>query len=182
MPLTVNPYESPRTADGAEACVFRPRILPRDATDWLLGLSMGLPIGGAIVGGFMWLSHRFGLPIELGLIPALSIAIVIFLAGIQRITVHDTGLELHRKLGSPRFVEWSDLHGIRRASRAEVFWASVFQPQRICSLCLSFRDQYRMDWRYGYFYYPPRELEAFLEAVSGKLRPPSLPTRQIPAE
>lgn len=52
METSVNPYESPKATGGQRPVlgIYQPRLMPRDAIDWVLGLSIGLLASGVLYG------------------------------------------------------------------------------------------------------------------------------------
>jgi hypothetical protein len=179
METSVNPYESPKTRETGDGQrprpeVYRARLAPRDVTDLLLGLFVGLPTAATLVGCggvvFWFLSYD---PL-IGMMMVVSFAVsFVCLVGIRSIAIGETGLELRRVWGGSRHFRWDEIHGIRAASRLDVLRFGLFLPWRICTLSMTFRDQYRIDLHHGCLFYPPREFQSFADAIRTQLTEPS---------
>ncbi len=143
--------------------------MPRDAIDWLLGLSLGLAISGVLYGSAALVFWLLSFDPLAGIVMVLLTACVVCLFGIQSISIGETGLELRRVFGGSRHLGWEEIRTIRAATRWEVVCFGLLSPWRICTMSMTFRDQYRIDLHRGYFFYPPRECQPFVDTILDRL-------------
>lgn len=167
---------------------FKPRLLPRDFLDVLIGVPHGclftlvlliLPATVAAVRLFIFLrTHRqvAGSQVEDAVILALMtgagvyclLALVLYLFMVRRVKVNEDGLHFVRVWGSPKHLLWPDIVRIEEATRREVFvhgWLWPVFPSREMTSCLSAKCHFRIQWREGYCYFPPRDVELFRTTV-----------------
>ena len=172
MQPSENPYESPRTESGFSPAdgqyVFKLRFWPRDKIDYAV-MSVACVIG-FVCGIAMVIYLRESIGALLAIAGILSVVLGMLLRlNVQHVTATESGLHLGRQWGASRFVEWRDIEGIRRASRREYLFVSYFKPRHTSPLCMTYRDHFRIDWRGGYFYFPPEEPEVFVETIESYL-------------
>jgi len=148
---------------------FRPRIAPRDFLDLMIAL---------LVGCFQMLI-LFGLPAAvIGVATDSFFGVFIGFCGsyvffslfiVTSVSIDSRGMSFKRMFGSPRFLGWSSVHSITRPSRREVIiqgWLWPLFPSREMSPCMSSLGHVRIDWSGGYCYFPPQEIDRFLDAIN----------------
>ena len=162
-----NPYDPPQVETSLCAdtpFTFGPRVLPRDLVDVVVGILLGLSGCCLLYGVPMLVAYRLGFEPVLPVFVVLFATVVIALHGIRKLSFNDSGIMLKRTLGSPRFVPWSEIIGIREASRTEIVVRSLLFPHQCCTVCMSCRQHYCIEWNGGHFYFPPRDPKTFIEA------------------
>jgi hypothetical protein len=160
---------------------FSPRVATQDWLDVLLAALLGVLLAVAL----------FGLPAiivflvthsTLAAVATFVIVYLCFLAfSVWSLSGSDYGLRLHRLLGGPRVIPWSQITSIREVCRAEVIiqgWLWPLFPPREFTPCLSSVGHFRIDYDGGHIYYPPRDIEKFRSFVADRL--PTAPSTQQP--
>jgi hypothetical protein len=97
------------------------------------------------------------------------------------VRVEPRGLRFRRIWGSPKFLPWERIRGIRRVSRWEVLLNASLCPWRAMNNCMSTLHTYRIDFDRGRYYFPPGDMALFAYAVR-KFRPDLLPADVEPAD
>lgn len=154
----------------------RHAVHPRDLLDGLVCLAAGAAalaltaVLAAVPAAAVYLATRSGYAATGALVAAgLLAACMVTLTLVHWMRIDATGLRLGRLAGWPKSVRWEDVTGIRPASRSEVIvrgWLLPPVPPREATRCLSSLGHYRIDYRGGYFFYPPADEERFLKAVA----------------
>ena len=147
---------------------FKPRILPRDFLDVVIGLPVGL-FGFCIVFivPTLVMAMLFGFPACL--ITFLLLCIVWLLFTVQSMTLDVEGIHFQRILGSPKHLSWQTIISVEEATRREVVlhgWLWPLFPTREMTFSLSTKHHFRIRWTGGYCYFPPKDIEQFRKKVS----------------
>ncbi len=157
----------------AESRSFAPRILPRDAGDFAVALSISvLQIGSlfvlpSLVAGFLAHSPAVG---EY----TFFFLLVVFLSfTVEKITIDRSGVRFHRFFGSPKLLAWKRIVAVEEAPRSELIlhgWVWPLFPAREMTACMSSVGHYRITWDDGYCYFPPADARQFEACVAGRVR------------
>jgi hypothetical protein len=152
----------------------KPRIMPRDSTDCLLGVFVGL----------LLVTVLFGIPALVAYIITKStlaafLTFCVFYAlfacfAVTRLTLSPTGIQFHRLFGSPRFLPWDRIVSIAVAPRSELVlrgWLWPPFPAREMTASLSAREHLRITWQDGYCYFPPAGPEEVLAYAAERIPP-----------
>jgi hypothetical protein len=176
------PAESPSPSSDPSVETFRERRWPRDSADALFFLLAGpFVMGFALLlfalPGFAafgclrtagWDAESAGIGGYLaGLAALLDVSLLLYAPAFRRAAVDRDGLLFTRHLGPQKRVAWSDLVRVSVASRAEVFllvWLFPGVPPKGSAGCGTVR-QLLLEWRGGRYYFAPRDLDGFVEAV-----------------
>jgi hypothetical protein len=135
----------------------------------MIDCAIGLSIG--IIGAALLIAFASGVFFLLDLNPLIGVlalappAIFVFLSGFECARLGTHALELQRFSRSVVVVPWDNVTGIRETTRWEMLLSGAICPHRMCNMCLSFRDHFRIDWQDGYAYFAPRNPPQFLEAL-----------------
>ena len=148
--------------------IFRPQVLPRDLTDALVALVVGIfqtlvlfVLPGAI--GF-WLSDSMVLAVFASMLAYLIYACFL----VSHLELSPRGIEFSRLLGTPKFLPWSSITAVEEVSRSEVVrrgWLWPLFPAREMTPSLSSLGHYAIRFGKDCVYFPPRDPVAFMEAV-----------------
>jgi len=167
-----NPYAPP--ASWHEASADRidiwPRLAPRDLWDAVITLGFVLlivPAGCGLIAvmRYPWQSELIPPSIFLSVLLPASLALLI---SVRRLTIDQMGIQIHRRLGGPKFLHWEQVRRIKLASREEVLLKGYMLPPLPAKATMnttSYLGHYRIEWDGGAFYFPPRDAEQFLAAV-----------------
>lgn len=166
--LIQNPV--PMTPDPtAQAQVFLPRVAPRDATDAVISLVIGLIQTGLlfILPGLLFYEVVPNAILAWGTGIALY---ALFVAHcVTNVIVDATGIHFTRKFGNPRSIEWSNVSAVVEASRSELIihgwcWPLVL-PREMTPSCTSL-GHFRIQSGKEFVYFPPADAQAFVRAVA----------------
>jgi hypothetical protein len=171
-PSEINPYASPETwqSENTDRIEIVPRMLPRDRWDALITLGFVLLI---IPSGFA-LMAVLRYPWQNQLVPATIFTVILLpalfalLISVRRLTIDQIGIQIHRRLGGPRYLHWEQIHTITLVSREEVLLRGYLLPPLPAKATMnttSYLQHYRIDWEGGVLYFPPANVEQFLSAV-----------------
>jgi hypothetical protein len=148
---------------------IKPRTLPRDFFDWLIGLFVGLPL--QIIPLFFlpsglvwWLTGSF----LLGFLSALVIYAVWLCFTVWSLELSPDGIRLVRLCGAPKFLRWNDITDISEAPRREVVlhgWLWPMFPTREMTPALSALGHFRIRWNGGFVYFPPAHTAEFRRQI-----------------
>jgi hypothetical protein len=148
---------------------IRPRMAPRDGADVLLGLFVTglfqilllgvLPsvLAYLLTDSVLW---------AFGTYMVCYVAVLSFVVWSVRLSAR--GIHFIRLLGSPRFLPWEEVTDVAEASRRElVIYGCLWPPfpAREMTPTLSLLGHFRIRWRNGWCYYPPRDAEVFKRLV-----------------
>jgi hypothetical protein len=155
---------------------FKPRIMPRDGWDILIGVPIGfllLAITGILPSLLVATAIRAGTgsPIY-GLIAEALAYFIMCLAwllfSVGGATIETNGIRFHRIFGSPRFVSRDIIISIQEATRLDAVlhgWLWPPFPPREATLCLSAKKHFKIEWKNGFCYFPPQDIEQFKHAA-----------------
>jgi hypothetical protein len=151
-----------------------PATNPRDTQDALLSLAAGVAllgicaVGAAIPAAAVYLVTGSPDIARLLLLPTIfGIVMTVVLTSVHWMRIDARGIRLGRRAGR-RFIPWSEITGIRPATRREVIvdgWLWPPVPPREATRCMSSLGHFRIDHRRGHFYFPPSDEAQFLGAV-----------------
>jgi len=148
---------------------IKPRTLPRDFSDVLIGLFVALPVQVATLfflpSGLVW--WITGSPI-LGFLTLLVIYAVWLCFTVWSLELSADGIRFARFCGAPKFLRWEDITDISEAPRREVVihgWLWPMFPAREMTPALSALGHFRIRWRYGISYFPPAQTEEFRRQI-----------------
>ena len=158
-----------------DALIIRPHLSPRSGRDAALVIATGLLFGSGLIGVatvVAFLVYRGTDQPVLGYGAWMVFYLLILLGAAT--TVHwlrldATGISFGRRIGAPRFLPWSDVHRIRRATPREVIvrgWLLPPLPAREGTRSMTAKGHYAIE--YGtrkVAYYPPADELEFLAAV-----------------
>ena len=149
-----------------EAIIFKPRVAPRDIFDVFIGLPLGLLLAIILLGLPACVVAIATQSVLLGFVAYFAASVLLYLFMVSSVRLDATGITFRRVLGSPRFLAWGSVTEITKASRQEVIfqgWIWPIFPPREATPCMSSLDHVRIDWSSGHCYFPPQEIESFLE-------------------
>lgn len=144
---------------------IKPRVLPRDFIDVLIGFFVVLPILGTLMfflpsGLVWWLSGS----VHLGFPTLLIISAVWGCCTVWSLEVSPEGIRFVRLCGAPKFLRWDEITDISEASRRDVVlhgWLWPMFPPREMSPTLSALGHFRIRWDSGVAYFPPAHPDEF---------------------
>ena len=146
--------------------IIKPRILPRDVIDVLIGIPIGLYQVIIFLGvpsiAIGFLTHSFAI----GFFAYCLLYCFYLLFMVRKITIDENGIMFHRVLGTPKKLNWQEIETIVEVSRSELLfkgWLCI--PPRELTLSLSAKQHFRIKWRSGFCYFPPKETSVFEEIV-----------------
>ena len=167
-----NPYASPQSwqQENADRVEVLPRLAPRDLWDALITLGFVLliiPTGCGLIAviQYPWKTEFIPAAIFLAVLLPASLALLL---SVRRLTVDQMGIQIHRRLGGPKFLHWEQIQRITLASREEVLFKGYIYPPLPAKATMnttSYLGHYRIEWDGGTLYFPPSDAEAFLAAV-----------------
>jgi len=148
---------------------IKPRILPRDIIDILIGFPIGV-LSAALVMGVPALIVAFSVSVDAGAITFLLLYAASFLFLVRSVEVEQDAIIFRRVLGKPKRLLKSEIVSIEEAPRQEVvihgwLWP-IFPLAREMSASLSARNHFRIRWQSGFCYFPPKDIEQFRNAIS----------------
>ena len=148
--------------------ILKARVLPRGVSD--------AAVTGAV--GFVQMFVLFFVPacvvgtvarsLEAGLFTCLIIYVFWLLFTVRHLRCDEQALEFVRTLGMPKRIPWAELGSVEEVPRAELVlrgWLWPPFPAREMTPSLTSIGHYRISWREGDAYFPPRDVQAFLEAI-----------------
>ncbi len=174
------PAPSVPTAFADRGTLFRLRVQWRDVTDlllnaaatlWVVGVFYALPflliyLASSIAG---LNSHQSS---TMGALGGAFVFVVGFvtlaLGSVQSMRVDASGLTLNRYIGPSRFVPWSAVRRIEPISRWEAIrqvWLWPGFPPHGSMMTGTTRDWYRIDCQDYCWYFSPKEVQPFLDAI-----------------
>jgi len=159
--------------------VFAMRFMPRDLTDWTLGLVVGLIPASLFLAlpalGIYLLCvtagvdavHSTSLSLVAGAVLTLTLIFILASGSVHSVSVDLGGITLNRMIGPSRFLPWSSIVQIQAMSRWDaaktVIWPG-FSP-RASIFSGAFTHFYRIACVDDCWHFGPKEPEKFLEAV-----------------
>lgn len=179
-----NPYASPAStiAAGVEP---DGRIYPSKAPVDVLDIAIGAVYATLALAVVMGIPFGISLGLEAAFNPvspelAFAIALLLFGPGVLwyawvlsqivvSVTADDDGLHFQRRFRSSEDWPWATIVAIRPATRREVAWDGWIRPllnPRERTTCMSALGHYRIQGTTDYCFFPPKNPEAFVEAVA----------------
>jgi len=149
---------------------FKPAIAPKTILDWFL-----IPITSVFMFLLLIALPSFVIAYatdskSIGLISYGFLMFVLASVVVLRITVGETGIRFVRLFGSPRFLEWSDIESIALVTNPwEVFlhgWLWPPFPPHEASPSMTLLGHYKITWKDGFCYFPPRDMRAFEATIA----------------
>jgi len=181
-----NPYASPQAlvaawgdADGR----FKPRLAPAGVIDLALGLLntalvfvvvLGVPAAPGMVAQLLlprspWSEVIVPVILLVAYAPAFCWSVWMVLGVVQAASIDEEGIHFHRVAMRPEDWPWDELVFVRAASRWEVAWAGWLRPlliPRERTSCMSALGHYRIQGQRDYRFFPPKDSDAFVEAIA----------------
>ncbi len=162
----------------------KPRILPRDPVDVLVGAPIGV-IQAAVVLGVPSVLVGIAINPVAGAITYLALAGASFLFVVNSLEVQADGVIFRRVLGTPKRLVRANILSVEEASRSEVFVHGWLWPPwpaaREMTMCMSAKGHFRFRWKGGCCYFPPKDREPFMRAIeemmAGNPTTPSIATK-----
>jgi hypothetical protein len=151
-----------------EGLIIKARILPRRISDaavaGVIGLVQGLAlfVVPAFVVGVLTQSPG------VGWLTFLAIYVLWLLFTVRHLRCDEEALEFVRTLGTPKRIPWAHLESVEEAPRAELVlrgWLWPPFPAREMTPSLTSLGHYRIRWRGGEAYFPPKDVQQFLDAI-----------------
>lgn len=147
---------------------IKPRILPRDFLDIVIGLPVGLIQVGILLGVPSVLA---GLLINslAGAGIYLVLYMVWLLFSVRSVTIEANGIAFHRVFGSPKHLRRDEIISVEEAPRREVVlrgWLWPLFPAREMTPSLSALHHFRIRWSGGSCYFPPKDVTVFTTAIT----------------
>jgi hypothetical protein len=149
---------------------IKPRTLPRDLTDVVIGLFVALPIliiplfilPSGLIG---WLTGSF----LLGFLTMLVIYAVWLCYTVWSLELSSAGIRFVRFCGTPKLLRWDEITDIAEAPRREVVlhgWLWPMFPGREMTPALSALGHFRIRWSGGFRYFPPAHTDEFKRQIN----------------
>ena len=154
---------------------IKPRTLPRDFLDVLIGLPTGL-----LQIAVLLIAPSAVIALVLHNLLAGAVAYVLIYAVwlmfmVRSITVDTEGIRFQRMLGSPKRLSRSSILSVEEVTRREVVlhgWLWPLLPAREMTPALSAKHHFRISWGEGFCYFPPKDVEQFKNAISEVMKEP----------
>ncbi len=92
-----------------------------------------------------------------------------FRTEVRSLAIDDDGIHLLRRLSRPDDWPWGNIIAIRPATRWEVLWDGCLRPlyfPRERTSTMSLLGHYRIQGKTDYCFFPPKNPEAFVEAIA----------------
>jgi hypothetical protein len=151
---------------------IKPRFLPRD----LLDILIGLPVGALQVGVLLILPSVLAALLLNPLVGVLTYPVIYtvwLLFSVRSITVDVNGIAFHRVFGSPKHLRREEIVSVEEAPRREVVlcgWLWPLFPAREMTPSLSALHHFRIRWAGGYCYFPPKDVAAFPTLITEMMK------------
>lgn len=182
------PTASPGAPAGwneSPAETFRERMMLRDAIDGLLAVPLAIwmlmlfQVVPTVIAYLILSWMRSGmagmrtgvegpLSVLIGVAVLIDVCLLLCLPAFRCVTIDGDGLLFRRYAGPSKRVPAESLVSVTAASRSEVFrrvWLWPGIPLRGSLMCGSARDQFHIRWQGGEYYFSPRDLPGFVEAL-----------------
>jgi hypothetical protein len=154
---------------------LKPRLMFRDWFDVLVGLPCGL-LGASAVIFIPTVLVGFSLGelinplagLVAGMITYFLTTVLWFLFVVWSITVDNNGIRFHRVIGNPKHLSWSEITSIEEVGRHELVlrgWLWPIFPSREMTCCLSAKGHFRISWKSGFCYFPPKDIQQFQNCI-----------------
>lgn len=143
---------------------IQPRFWPRDGTDVLVGLFIGLLQAIILFLLPTFLSWAVSGSQFMAILTCVILEVVWHLFVVWGIEIKPEGIQFHRRFGFPKFLPWNEVESIEPALRTEVIvkgWLWPLFPARDMTLSLSSANHYRIKWKEDFCFFPPADPEEF---------------------
>jgi hypothetical protein len=93
---------------------------------------------------------------------------IFLLFSVSSVGISESGIHLKRVFGTPKEVPWGRVRGFIEANPREVIvlgWLWPLFPAREMTPCMSCKGHIRIQLDDGYFYYPPKAMSHFIDAL-----------------
>ena len=151
---------------------IEPRFFPRDLIDVLVGLPIAV-LQVVLVMGVPTLIVTLSVSKEAGAITFLLIALLYLISClfvVRSLEIEPDHILFRRVLGNRNRLAKSEIVSVEEAPRGEVVIHGWLWPpfpfSREMTTCLSAKHHFRIRWKDGFCYFPPREVEQFRCAIS----------------
>ena len=160
-----------------EFITIKPRILPRDASDVVLGLLVSVPTQVVPVFVFPALAafgvaRAAGAAIEaawlLAALVYMGVGFGLLSFVIWSLRVDGDGIHFVRLFGRPRLLRWEEISAITKTARREVVvgaWLGPTAMKHEMTPSMSALNHFRIQWQGGHYFFPPADGARFLEAI-----------------
>lgn len=152
---------------------IKPRTAPRDVIDIMVGAPIGL-IQASLAIGVPSLAVALILNPLAGALACLTLCGMSFLLMVTSLEVQEDGILFRRVLLKPKKLAESEIVSVEEASRREVVIHGWLWPPwpfaREMTACLSARQHFRIQWKGGYCYFPPRDVDHFRKVIDDMMR------------
>jgi hypothetical protein len=154
---------------GLDPVKIKPRTMPRDFMDVLIGLFVVLPVQVVPVfflpsGLIWWLTGSF----LLGFLTFIVIYTVWLCWTVWSLELSSDGIRFVRFCGAPKLLRWDEVTDISEAPRREIVlhgWLWPVFPAREMTPALSALCHFRICWRGGVSYFPPARADEFKRQI-----------------
>ena len=152
--------------------IFQPRMAPRNASDTMLSIVIGIFqtctmfVLPALVSYLMFPSWAFAGGVGIALYVVFSCFCV------SNLVISSAGIGFTRTLGGPKFIPWSDISAIREVSRIEVIWRGWLWPlfpAREMTPTFTSLGHFRIQFGSKSVYFPPADPDGFMAEIQTHL-------------
>jgi hypothetical protein len=152
---------------------IRPRTAPRDVIDILIGMPIGLLQVGLTL-GIPAIIVAFSFNLMSGALTYLALYGASFLFMVTSLDVQEDAILFRRPLRKPKHLAKSDIMSIVEVPRSEVVLRGWLWPPwpfaREMTACLSARQHFRIQWKCGFCYFPPKDVDHFRQVMDVIMR------------
>jgi hypothetical protein len=149
--------------------IIKPRIMPRNFTDIILGFPIGIiQVSVLFLLPFFVVSHITGSSFA-GLLVMVCFYIIFTLFTVWHLNIDENGINFKRKIGFPNFIKWQDILSVELVSRKELIikgWLWPLFPAKEMTPSLSCSKHFKIKWTSGFCYFPPKDIEKFQNIVN----------------
>jgi hypothetical protein len=156
--------------------IIRPRVAPRDISDALLSTAVGSVQLGVLFAAPALIVYLWTESSALAAGFAIGLYLIFAMFTVSKLEVDHSRVKLKRIFGVPKMVRWSEISEIREATRSELIrqgWLWPLFPAREMTPSYTSVGHYRFQYGENFFFFPPSDVEEFLNAL-----PPHLTTKK----
>jgi len=146
---------------------IQPRILPRDFLDFLISFFIFtfMLILVLIPGIVLVLITK-----KLIFFIVTNLVIIFFILKYSTvyISISKKGITFHTILGKPRFVDWKEIVRIQKTTTSQFIKEAILTPSTVVretGTAFTAKGYYKITWKYGYFFFPPKNPKEFVTLV-----------------
>ncbi len=154
-----------------QAITVRSRVAPRGLLDAVISLGVALVMFSVLVfAPAAVLAWWVGSPVAFVLFVS-GYWIVWVLFSVPQLEVSSEGIRFVRKLGTPKFLPWSEIESVEPAPRTEILihgWLWPRFPLRDMSPGHTSLGYFRIRFNGGVAYFPPRDEARFSELIRNR--------------